>query len=206
MVVGETNRYNLDLNLAGVIPPHFAALSGTATKVVASLKLPTGVEIDPATATVTGVDGATVKISGDQVDVNVPGPVPFGAGAKLPSLTVSIDVKATQAGTVVLTTEGATALLEAEAALTPDTDPIPVKATCVNGAPETLLTVSVTDVAGATQTAAKIQTSSATATASPGAMATTGSESVVLSGVALLLMGFGMLAVAGQRSLAHRRS
>ncbi len=211
VVVGETNRYNLDLDLAGVIPPEFSALTGTATKAVASLKLPAGAEVDPATATVTGVEGATVSVSGDQAQVTIPGPIPFGGDAVLPSLTVSIDVKATQVGEIVLTTEGATAVLDAEAKLTPEADPIPITANCVNGDPETLLTVAATDVAGATQTAApNVQTSSATATAtpataSPAAMATTGAESITLSGVALILMGFGMLAVAGQRVLAYRR-
>ncbi len=211
VVVGETNRYNIDLDLAGVIPPEFSALSGTATKAVASLKLPAGADVDPATATVTGVEGATVSVSGGQAEVNIPGPIPFGGDAVLPSLTVSIDVKATQVGEIVLTTEGATAVLEADAVLVANSDPIPIVATCANGDPATLLTVSVTDVAGATQTAApNIQTSSATAaatpaTASPAAMATTGAESITLSGVALILMGFGMLAVAGQRVLACRR-
>ena len=209
VVVGETNRYNIDLDLAGVIPAEFSALSGTATKAVASLQLPAGAEVDPATATVTGVEGATVSVSGGQAQVTIPGPIPFGGDAVLPSLTVSIDVKATQVGEIVLTTEGATAVLDAEAKLTPEADPIPITANCVNGDPETLLTVSATDVAGATQTAApNVQTSSAAATpatASPAAMATTGTESITLSGVALLLMGFGMLAVAGQRVLAYRR-
>lgn len=211
VVVGETNRYNIDLSLAGVIPPEFSALSGTATKAVVSLQLPAGVEVDAGTATVTGVEGATVAVSGGKADVNIPGPIPFGGGTELPSLTISIDVKASQVGEIVLTTEGATAVLEAEAALTPGADPIPITATCASGAPETLLTVAVTDVAGATQTATpNVQTSSATATAtpataSPAAMATTGAESVTLSGVALILMGFGMLAVAGQRVLAYRR-
>lgn len=211
VVVGETNRYNIDLSLAGVIPPEFSALSGTASKVVASLELPAGVEVDPGTATVTGFEGATVAINGNRAEVNIPGPIPFGGEAELPSLTVSIDVKATQVGEIVLTTEGATAVLDAEAKLTPEADPIPIKASCASGAPTTLLTVSATDVAGATQTAApNVQTSSATATAtpataSPAAMATTGSESVTLSGVALILVGFGMLAVAGQRVLAYRR-
>ncbi len=215
VVVGETNRYNIDLSLAGVIPPEFSALTGTATQAVATLKLPAGVDVDPTTATVTGVEGATVAVSGDQAEVTIPGPIPFGDGAELPALTVSIDVKATQVGEIVLTTEGATAVLDAEAKLTPAADPIPITASCVNGAPATLLTVSATDVAGATQTAApNVQTSSATATAgataspataSPAAMATTGTESLTLSGVALILMGFGTLAVAGQRVLAYRR-
>jgi dehydratase len=211
VVVGETNRYNIDLDLGGVIPPEFSALSGNATKAVASLNLPASAEVDPATATVTGAEGATVAVSGDQAVVTIPGPIPFGGDATLPALTVSIDVKATQAGEIVLTTEGATAVLEAEAKLTPEADPIPITATCASGEPTTLLTVSATDVAGATQTAApNVQTSSATATAtpataSPAAMATTGAESITLSGVALILMGFGMLAVAGQRVLAYRR-
>ena len=211
VVVGETNRYNIDLDLAGVIPPEFSSLSGTATSAVASIRLPAGVDVDPETATVTGFEGATVAVGDGKADVTIPGPIPFGGDAVLPSLTVSIDMKATQVGEIVLTTEGATAVLEAEAKLTPEADPIPIVANCANGAPTTLLTVSVTDVAGATQTAApNVQTSSATATAtpataSPAAMATTGSESITLSGVALILMGLGMLAVAGQRVLAYRR-
>lgn len=212
VVVGETNRYNIDLDLGGVIPPEFSALTGTATQAVATLKLPAGFEVDPGTATVTGVEGATVAVDGGQASVTIPGPIPFGGDAVLPALTVSIDVKATQVGEVVLTTEGATAVLDAEAKLTPEADPIPITASCASGAPTTLLTVAATDVAGATQTAVpNVQTSSATAsagapaTASPAAMATTGAESVTLSGVALILMGLGMLAVAGQRMLAYRR-
>ena len=215
VVVGETNRYNIDLDLGGVIPPEFSALAGTATQAVATLKLPAGVDVDPGTATVTGAEGATVAVDGGQASVTIPGPIPFGGDAALPALTVSIDVKATQVGEVVLTTEGATAMLEADAKLTPEADPIPITASCVNGTPATLLTVSATDVAGATQTATpNVQTSSDTATAgatatpataSPAAMATTGAESFTLSGVALILMGLGMLAVAGQRVLAYRR-
>ncbi len=47
VVVGETNRYNIDLDLGGVIPPEFSALTGTATKAVATLTLPAGVDVDP---------------------------------------------------------------------------------------------------------------------------------------------------------------
>ncbi|MFA9566164.1 MAG: hypothetical protein ACERLM_15910 [Acidimicrobiales bacterium] len=205
VVVGETNRYNLDLSFAGVIPEQFATISGVANSAEATLKLPSGIQVDPATATATGVDGATVTIAGDQAAVKVPGPIPFGGDAALPALTVSIDVTATQAGQIVVTTEGATVVLDAEVTLTPETEPLAIVATCQAAAPETLLTVSASDVAGATQTAApNVQTSSATET--PAAMATTGSESVVLSGVALILLGFGMLAVAGQRVLGYRRS
>ena len=207
VVVGETNRYNLDLDFGGVLPDQFASVTGTVNSATAVFTLPPGIEVDPATATITGVDGATVAVTGDQVEAKVPGPIPFGAGATLPAVTISIDVKATQAGQFVVTTEGATVALDAEARLTPDSDEIAVAATCQAGAPAALLTVSASDVAGATQTAApNVQTSSATATTSPAAMATTGSESIILSGVALILVGFGMLAVAGQRILSYRRT
>jgi hypothetical protein len=205
VVVGETNRYNLDLSFAGVIPEQFASITGVANSAEATLKLPSSIQVDPATATVTGADGATVSVTGDQVEVKVPGPIPFGGDAALPALTVSIDVKATQAGQIVVTTEGATVVLDAEVTLTPGSEPLSIAATCQADSPETLLTVSASDVAGATQTAApNVQTSSATAT--PAAMATTGVESLVLSGVALILLGFGMLAVAAQRVLGYRRS
>lgn len=207
VVVGETNRYNLELNFGGVLPEQFASITGTVNSATAVLKLPPGIEVDPATATITGVDGATVAVTGDQVEVKIPGPIPFGAGSALPAVTISIDVKATQAGQIVVTTEGATVALDAEASLTPESDPLAVAATCQAGAPAALLTVTASDVAGATQTAApNVQTSSATATASPATMATTGSESIILSGVALILVGFGMLAVAGQRLLGYRRT
>jgi hypothetical protein len=207
VVVGETNRYNLDLSFAGVIPEQFATITGVANSAAATLKLPSGIQVDPATATVTGVDGATVSVSGDQVEVKVPGPIPFGGDSALPALTVSIDVTATQAGQIVVTTEGATVMLDAEVTLTPGSEPLALAATCQAAPSEALLTVSAADVAGATQTAApNVQTSSATATASPAAMATTGSESTIMSGVALMLVGFGMLAVAGQRMLSYRRS
>ena len=54
VVVGETNRYNLDLSFAGVIPEQFATISGVANSAEATLKLPSGIQVDPATATVTG--------------------------------------------------------------------------------------------------------------------------------------------------------
>ena len=43
----------------------------------------------------------------------------------------------------------------------------------------------------------------ATAAADP-SLATTGADSTTITGLALLLLGFGMLAVAGQRTLAFR--
>ena len=58
VVVGETNRYNLDLSFAGVIPRAVRGHLGRGQFCEATLKLPPGIEVDPATATVTGVDGA----------------------------------------------------------------------------------------------------------------------------------------------------
>ncbi len=206
VAVGETNRFNLELSLAGVVPAEFASLEGTANSAVASLALPAGLEVDTSTIEVTGVEGASVAINDGTAEITIPGPIPFGGGAALPNIGISMDVKATQAGEFSMTTEGGTAVLEAEAAITPGSTPIPITATCTATTPETLLTVSASEVATASQTAAPTATETAGTTATNPDLATTGSESTVLTGVALLMLGFGMLAVAGQRVVAYRRT
>ncbi len=223
LAVGETASYGLEINLANVIPEEFSFLQGTANSTVVSVKLPQGAEIDAAATTVSGVAGATFAIGGDAMVVTLPGPIAFGGDVRLPLVAVSFPMKATQAGTITLTTEGTSAVVDAVAAIAPGTNPIPATATCTAAAPETLLTVAASDVASATQTAGGTQTQTATGTATPAtasatqattataastaadpSLATTGADSTTITGLALLMLGFGMLAVAGQRVIAFR--
>ena len=219
LAVGESAAYGLDINLANVIPAEFSFLQGTANSAVVSVKLPRGAEIDPAAATVSGVPGATFAIGGDAMVVTLPGPIAFGGDVRLPLVTVSFPMKATQAGTITLTTEGTSAVVDAVAAIAPGTNPIPATATCTAAAPETLLTVTASQVASATQTAGGTQAQTASGTAAPAtgattataastaadpSLATTGADSTTITGVALLMLGFGMLAVAGERMIAFR--
>jgi hypothetical protein len=219
LAVGETASYGLEINLANVIPEEFSFLQGTANSAVVSVKLPQGAEIDAAGASVSGVAGATFAIDGDAMVVTLPGPIAFGGDVRLPLVAVSFGMKATQAGTITLTTEGTSAVVDAVAAIAPGTNPIPATATCTAAAPETLLTVTASEVASATQTAGGTQTQTASGTAAPAtgattataastaadpSLATTGADSITITGMALLMLGFGMLAVAGQRVIAFR--
>ncbi len=207
VAVGESNTYGIDVDLANVIPEEFSFLEGTANSAVVSVKIPSGVEIDASSATVTGVAGASFAIAGDAMTVTLPGPIAFGGDTRLPLVSVSFVMKATQEGTITLSTEGASAVVEAVAAIAPGTDPIPATATCTAGAPETLLSVTASEVASGSAAPPPVQTAATPTAATPDpAIATTGAESTTLAGIALLLVGFGMLAVAAQRLLPFRQT